>query len=366
MHRSFAFLLQWRRHASPVVNSCIIWFPRKLRDTNLKFGIFSVVDHYPKELKRDVATFYEELLEQVEAAETLGFDSFWIAEHHFHEYGAIPRPAVWMAAAAQRTKRIRLGCAVVVLPFDNPLRVAEDLAMVDILSNGRLEVGVGSGYLTHEFAGFNLNPEEKRERFDESLAILTKAWSGAKFSYEGRFYNCKDVQLNVVPVQKQPRMHVAVLRNEVAPFVGAQKLPMMMIPYATTEKLDELAETTSNYRKALADAGGDAKNAEISFGLHTHCAATIGKARSECSEAMDRYVRTRLYARQRPIDDLIEKDLVAFGDADEVLRVAQQYQKAGMTNFLAINNFGGLPHKKVLQSMELIAKGVLQPCLSMK
>ncbi len=346
--------------------SCIIWFPQNLRDTNLKFGIFSVVDHYPKELKRDVGTFYEELLEQVEVAEALGFDSFWIAEHHFHEYGAIPRPAVWMAAAAQRTKRIKLGCAVVVLPFDNPLRVAEDLAMVDILSNGRLEVGVGSGYLSHEFAGFNLNPEEKRERFDESLAILTKAWSGEKFSHDGKFYNCKDVQLNVVPVQKLPRIHVAVLRNEVAPFVGAQKLPMMMIPYATTEKLEELAETTSSYRKALAEAGGDPKNVEISFGLHTHCAATTEQARSECSEAMDRYVRTRLYARQRPIASLIEKDLVAFGDTHEVLRVARQYQKAGLTNFLAINNFGGLPHKKVLQSMEMIAKGVLQPCLSMK
>lgn len=332
----------------------------------MKFGIFSVVDHYPKELKRDVGTFYEELLEQVEAAESLGFDSFWIAEHHFHEYGAIPRPAIWMAAAAQRTKRIKLGCAVVVLPFDNPLRVAEDLAMVDILSNGRLELGVGSGYLAHEFAGFNLDPQGKRERFDESLTILQKAWTGEKFSHSGQFYNCHDVQLNVVPVQKQPRIHIAVLRNEVAPFVGAQKLPMMMIPYATTDKLEELAETTKNYREAYSAAGGDSKEIEISFGLHTHCAATTEQALRESEEAMNRYVRTRLYAKQRPIDELIKKDLVAFGDSNEVLRVAQQFQKAGLTNFLAINNFGGLPHKQVLQSMELIAKGVMQPCLSTK
>ena len=333
----------------------------------MKFGIFSVVDHYPNELPRDVATFYDELLEQVEAAEDLGFDSFWIAEHHFHEYGALPRPAIWMAAAAQRTKRIKLGCAVVVLPFDNPLRVAEDLAMVDVLSNGRLEVGVGSGYLAHEFAGFNLDPQEKRERFDESLAILQKAWTGEKFSHTGKFYNCKDVQLNVVPVQKpSPTIHIAVLRNEVAPFVGAQKLPMMMIPYATTEKLEELEETTNNYRNAFEKSGGNGKTAEISFGLHTHCAATTEQARHESEEAMNRYVRTRLYARQRPIDSLIERDLVAFGVPEEILRVAGRYEKAGMTNFLAINNFGGLPHNQVLQSMELISKGVLQPCSSTK
>jgi alkanesulfonate monooxygenase SsuD/methylene tetrahydromethanopterin reductase-like flavin-dependent oxidoreductase (luciferase family) len=169
-----------------------------------------------------------------------------------------------------------------------------------------------------------------------------------------------------VPVQKEPRIHVAVLRNEVAPFVGAQKLPMMMIPYATTEKLGELAETTKNYREAFAAAYGDLKEIEISFGLHTHCAATTEQARKEATEPMDRYVRTRLYAKQRPIDELIQKDLVAFGDTEEVLRVAQQYQNAGLTNFLAINNFGGLPHKQVLKSMELIAKGVMQPCLSTK
>lgn len=333
----------------------------------MKFGIFSVVDHYPNELPRDVGTFYDELLEQVEAAEALGFDSFWIAEHHFHEYGAIPRPAIWMAAAAQRTKRIRLGCAVVVLPFDNPLRVAEDLAMVDVLSNGRLELGVGSGYLAHEFSGFNLDPQEKRDRFDESLAIIQRAWTGDKFSYTGKFYDCKDVQLNVVPVQKpSPPIHIAVLRNEVAPFVGAQQFPMMMIPYATTECLEELQETTASYRAAFEKAGGNSQTTEISFGLHTHCAASTEQARGESQEAMNRYVRTRLYARQRSIDSLLEKDLVAFGDPEEILRVARRYEKAGLTNFLAINNFGGMPHKQVLQSMELISKGVLQPCSSTK
>lgn len=84
----------------------------------MKFGIFSVVDHYPNERPRTTGQLYTELLEQAEAADALGFDSFWVAEHHFHEYGAIPRPPVWMGAAAQRTRRIRLGAAVVVLPFD--------------------------------------------------------------------------------------------------------------------------------------------------------------------------------------------------------------------------------------------------------
>lgn len=163
----------------------------------MRFGIFSVADHYPRELRRSATELYGELRDQAEAADALGFDSFWIAEHHFHEYGAVPRPPVWLAAAAQRTRRIRLGSAVVVLPFDNPLRTAEDYAMVDMLSGGRLNLGVGSGYLTHEYAGFGLSLEEKRERFTEALEIVLRAWTGERFSYEGRFPHIENVQLNL-------------------------------------------------------------------------------------------------------------------------------------------------------------------------
>ncbi len=326
----------------------------------MKFGLFSVVDHYPKELPRTTGQFYAELLEQVEAAEELGFESFWIAEHHFHEYGGIPRPPIWMAAAAQRTRRIRLGAAVVVLPFDHPLRVAEDYAMVDILSNGRLDLGAGSGYLKHEFEGFGIPGEEKRERFDEALEILLRAWTGERFSYEGKHHRVKDIQLNVVPLQTpRPPVWVAILRNEAAPFVGQKGFPIMMIPYVSTEEFSELAQTVRAFRQAFIAAGGRPEDATVPFGLHTYCAESFEEARAHAREAMDRYVRTRLYAKQRPFEVLVEKDLVAFGSPADVARVARRYEDAGLTHFLAITNFGGLEHKKVLRSMELMAKHVL-------
>ena len=96
-------------------------------------------------------------------------------------------------------------------------RVAEDFAMVDILSEGRLTLGVGSGYLKHEFEGFGISGAEKRDRFDESLEILMKAWSGKRFSFKGKYHNIEDVKLNVVPVQQpHPRTHVAILSNAAA------------------------------------------------------------------------------------------------------------------------------------------------------
>ncbi len=326
----------------------------------MRFGIFSVVDHYPNELPRTSAEFYDELLEQAEAADALGFDSFWIAEHHFHEYGGIPRPPVWMAAAAERTRRIRLGSAVVVLPFDNPLRTAEDYAMVDILSGGRLNLGVGSGYLKHEFAGFGLDPEQRRERFDEALDVVLRALSGERFSFAGKHYTVSDVQLNVRPIQRpRPPVWIATLRADGAPRVGARGLPVMLIPYASAETLEEMKAGVGAYTDAYVKAGGLAAEATVPFGFHCHCAGSTAQARAEAREPMERYVRTRLYAVQRPFDVLVQQNVVAFGDPDEIARVARLYEAAGFTHFLAIPNFGGLPHKKVLRSMELMARHVL-------
>ena len=326
----------------------------------LHLGLFSVVDHYPTGATRTIADFYGELLEQVEAAEALGFQSFWVAEHHFHEYGGIPRPPVWMAAAAARTRRIRLGAGVVVLPFDNPLRTAEDYAMVDVLSGGRLDLGTGSGYLKHEYAGFNLDPEEKRARFDEALEILLRAWTGERFSYEGRYHLIRDVQLNVLPLQRpRPPIWVATLRADSAPRIGARGFPAMLIPYASAETLPQMAEGLAAYKRAFAQAGGRPEGATVPFGLHVHCAETTRQARAEAREPMERYVRTRLYAVQRPVETLIEQNVVAFGDPDEVARVARLYEEAGFTHLLAISNFGGLPQKQVLRSMELLARHVL-------
>jgi alkanesulfonate monooxygenase SsuD/methylene tetrahydromethanopterin reductase-like flavin-dependent oxidoreductase (luciferase family) len=326
----------------------------------MRLGVFSVVDHYPAELGRSTGQFYAELLEQAEAAEAGGFDSFWIAEHHFHEYGAVPRPPVLLAAAAQRTRRIRLGSGVVVLPFDHPLRVAEDYAMVDVLSGGRLNLGVGAGYLAHEFAGFGIDPAEKRARFDEALEVLLRAWTGERFSYRGAYHRVDDVCLNVRPAQRpRPPLWVATLRTDSGARIGARGLPAMFIPYASAESLADMAAGLRAYAEAFVAAGGRAEEATAPFGFHAFCAESTAEARALARPYMERYVRTRLYAVQRPFEALVEQDVVAFGDPDEIVRVARRYAAAGFTDFLAIANFGGLPHERVLRSMDLMARHVL-------
>ena len=327
----------------------------------MKIGIFSVVDHYPKELSRTVAQFYAELLDHAQLADELGFDSFWIAEHHFHEYGAIPAPAAWLAAAAMRTRRIGLGVAISVLPFHNPITVAEEYAMVDVLSGGRLQFGAGSGYLQHEFTGFGVPVADKYARFDEALDIINLAWKGEPFSYHGRFNHIDNVALQLVPLQKpRPPILIAVLRNEAARQVGERGYPLMTIPYATSGGLPELAQMVAGYRQAYSAAGhGAASDATVVCAVHAYVADNAEGIERHAKPAIDRYVRTRLYAVSRPYELLQQKQLIACGSPQHVVAMLRAYETAGFDKFLCMLDFGGMEQREVARSMKRFAAEVL-------
>ena len=143
----------------------------------LRFDVFTVLDGYPAAGQRPRDTITRTLSE-AELADQLGFDTFWLAEHHFAPYGICPSPPVLLSAIAQHTRHIRLGPAVCVLPLEHPIRVAEQYAMVDIISGGRLEMAVGAGYLNHEFAGFGVDTNRVtiigRNGHQEDLQLMSK------------------------------------------------------------------------------------------------------------------------------------------------------------------------------------------------
>ena len=126
----------------------------------MRFGLFYVLESPDGDHRRA----YKEMLGQIEYAEELGFDSVWLAEHHGSAYGSLPSPAVAAAAIATMTERLRIGIAVSILPFSNPVRTAEDYAMVDVISNGRLDMGVGRGYQPREFAMLGLADQQQHSR----------------------------------------------------------------------------------------------------------------------------------------------------------------------------------------------------------
>jgi alkanesulfonate monooxygenase SsuD/methylene tetrahydromethanopterin reductase-like flavin-dependent oxidoreductase (luciferase family) len=321
----------------------------------MRYSIMSVQDHYPGR-GRSVAELYEQVLVQGERADTLGYHAFFVAEHHFHEYGAVPNPSVMLATMAQRTKRLRLGTAISVLTFHHPLTIAETYAMVDVLSGGRLVLGVGSGYLKHEFEGYRVAPEEKRDRFDESLEVLQKALTGERFSFEGRYVRVDNVQLNVSPLQKPvPPIYVAILRREAAYHIGRKGQRLVCVPYASTDRFEDIGALVAEYRKGQSDGGVAAGDDDILVALHTHVAVDDEQARACAAAPFDLYVATRLYAKRHTYDDVVHSGLSLIGGIDAVARKLRELEAMGVHHVLALHNFGLLPQEQVLASMQRFA-----------
>jgi alkanesulfonate monooxygenase SsuD/methylene tetrahydromethanopterin reductase-like flavin-dependent oxidoreductase (luciferase family) len=324
----------------------------------MRHSIFSVNDHHPR-LARTVPQLYEQVMRQCELGEALGYDTFFCAEHHFHEYGVVPDPAVMLSAMAQRTRRIRLGTAISILTFHDPRRIAETYAMLDMMSGGRLVLGVGSGYLAHEFAGYDVAPEEKRDRFNENLGLVQRLLAGETLSYRGRFSKSAKAALNVLPHEgRVPPIYVAVLAREAAFHVGRQGNRIFTVPYASCRDFDDIGAMLAEYRKGRAEAGLQADDDDHVFTLHTHVAKSDEEAKMHCKAAYDLYVDTRLYARKHVYEDIIANGICLFGSVEAVTQKMRRLHEMGIRHVATMHNFGALAPDRVERSMSLFAREV--------
>ncbi len=178
----------------------------------VKWGVFSL-SQYPDQSIR--VEGLEADMKLFELAEALGYDTAWVAEHLFSTYGIVTSTQVIAAAAAQRLKRMRIGTAVVVIPFNHPLRTAADFALVDCMSRGRLNFGIGRAYQPHEFVGLGVEMSESREMFNEGIELILKSWASEKFTHEGKYWTVPDeIELLPKPVQEP---HPPVYQATVSP-----------------------------------------------------------------------------------------------------------------------------------------------------
>lgn len=322
---------------------------------HMQYSIFSVQDHHPS-FERTIPQLYKEVLEQGILADSLGYNSFFVAEHHFHEYGAVPNPAIFLTALAQHTKRIKLGPAISILTFHNPLTVAENYAMLDVLSQGRLVLGVGSGYLKHEFEGYNINADEKRERFDENLFVLKQVLSGQKLNFKGKFGSYNNVQTNVQVTQAQVPLFVAILRAEAAYHVGKQGNNIICVPYASLNQFSEINSLYTNFKKGFTESGK--QNPQALFAFHAHVAETDDLARKNAEDAFNLYVKTRLYAKQQNYDDVMQSGIHLFGSVETVANKIIELHNMGLDHLLLLQNFGMLQPELVKNSMHLFIEEV--------
>src|SRR5262249_40658776 len=165
----------------------------------MDFGTFLLLQSPSARSSQEI---YARGIEMAQAAEALGFRNVWLAEHHFSTYGYLSRPAQLATYIAAKTTRLRAGTAVIVVPLHHPLVIAEEIATLDLLAGGRVDIGLGRGYQHYEFERFGLELESGRGRWEESIDIILRSFEGRPFSYEGKFFRIPDTSVFPQPVQR--------------------------------------------------------------------------------------------------------------------------------------------------------------------
>lgn len=326
-----------------------------VRRTAVRLSAFTVVDEYPSDPPTDRLL---DVVRLAEAAEDGGLSTLWVAEHHFHSGGVSPSPPVLLAALGARTRRLRLGALVSVLPFHRPIELAEQYAMVDRLIEGRLNLGVGSGYIPLEFEGFGVDPSEKQELFDRALETMLAAFEGKEVRADGP--HAAPVRINVRPVQRpHPPLWVAVQRREAIPYVARRGASVALVPYATLSTPAELADEVREYRTHLPPG----THGEVAAALHLYAGPHPDRAR----HALQRYLDSRLATQSAFYQEKVRRDpahanaatieksgWAIFGSPGEVAERLRAFGATGVDEVLGIFDFGGLLSDEVGRSVRAL------------
>jgi luciferase family oxidoreductase group 1 len=341
----------------------------------MEFGLFFL-------MQRDEAwseqAVYDSALEQMLAAESLGYHSVWFAEHHFNDYGLCPAPPVLAGYLAARTTRLRLGMGVSLLPLHHPVDLAEQLAVLDVVSGGRLDVGIGRGGTLQDYQTFQSDRGDARARTEEGIALMRQCWSGKPFDFQGRFHSAERLHVRPSPVQTpHPPIYIAANSEDSvrsAARLGLPTLSSFFVP------LEELLRRQQLYRQeslALGRPLADVKALERqAWGMQViHMAPTHEEAMQAFEAPFMGYqqrmavLRTettggsvpnsfdRSYVRLRPFHEYIDNGMALVGTPRDVRKRFQAYLDAtGFQRVMLLMAVPGLDTELALRSMRLFAE----------
>lgn len=257
----------------------------------MRFGVLYNID-YHEEVHGSASRYYGAILDQVVALEELGYDAVWFGEHHYARY-SFGSPAAMAVAAAARTSRIRLGTGVSLVPLHHPLRLAEEYAMVDVLSGGRLEYGIGRGFLKSAYDLFGIDTEESTRRYREGAEVILAAWraSGRAFDTYGEFWPLRGAECFPPPVQ-QP--HPPVYASGAATldsYLWAARQGLNLATAFFLPRQDFVRDAIARYRAELADAGHDPSTRQVLGVIQMYCGESDEEAASRGWEFTRNYLR---------------------------------------------------------------------------
>ena len=218
----------------------------------MKLGYFTLTDNPPGygDERQDPNELTLNTLEQCIYAEELGFNSVWVPEHHFSMFGVLPSPAAFLCHVAARTERVKLGPGTVVLPLNHPVRVAEEFALLDLLSNGRAVLSAGRGYDDREYQAFGANFSDSQELFFEGMDIIKKAWTQETFSHEGRHYQVPEISITPRPVQHPfPPTYVACFSQPTLMYAARNGFNCIFAPFAAAMMYGSVQQAVAEFKK---------------------------------------------------------------------------------------------------------------------
>jgi len=348
---------------------------------------------------------FQQALEQIELADRVGFDTVWAVEHHFlTEFAHCSAPEVLLAAASQRTKRIRLGHGVVLLPhkFNHPIRVAERVAALDLVSNGRVEFGTGRSS-QFEQAGFDIDFEASRDMWQESLEMIPRMWTEDPFEHAGRYVTVPPRSIVPKPLQKpHPPIWMAATSPQSWEIAGRSGIGILGLTLFVS--VPQLADRVAAYRREIARAkpvgkfvndrvgaftivhvaesheqaiANGAADAAINYLLYAFRVlggfvdpSGSGMRRDKATEEIKSTPYRDMIAKEYPIivkmmknectfDDLDREDMVIVGDVEHCVEKVERYERAGLDHFICLMQADRIPHERVMRSIELFAREII-------
>jgi natural product biosynthesis luciferase-like monooxygenase protein len=346
----------------------------------VEFGHFCLPTYF-EDVDGSVGDFMRRFVDFLVESEEMGFDSLWANEHHFDAYGGIiPSPPILLSALAQRTKRVRLGTSVIVLPLHNPIEIAEQMAMIDNLSGGRIELGVGRGFVLFDYERLGVPLEGAQDRMKEGLEIILKAWRGGMFSHQGQFYRLNEMELWPPPQQRpHPPVWIACSGTPASfEWAGRQGYSILTVAYRGVEPLVQLNQL---YRDAWNAAGHKKGGHRISAHYQIVLSEDRTEARRLCAHALNRYmgaithtldrlrsdqerqagdIRRKVSDELQDIDRMVEECRVIAGTPEDAVRVlTRAHDLMGFTSCDCTFYFGGISFAEARRSQRLFAAEVM-------
>lgn len=341
----------------------------------MRFDLFSLMPR--RDAAKSERDVFMETAEEVRVAEQMGFDIAWFAEHHFSNYSMCPSPLMMCAYCAAETKRIRLGPAVLVTPLYNPVRMIEEIGMVDCLSNGRLVIGLGSGYQDYEFARFGVDLDASKEMFIETMDILELALMNKEYEYQGKHFHIPHSPLSIRTVQQpMPEVYVAgmysatdvmerVARSGYVPFATAGFRPASMLKtikdnYAEVYQRvgkDPATMPFAVQRYVYVTPDGKADELEAADNIR-YTARVALSMRFKYQELDGPMLREMPFRDEPPLEEITKNAIV--GSVEKCIeQTIHEIETLQPTHFSCFMHFGGMDRKRVLRSMDLFGSKVM-------